>query len=185
MPKSSISITTKTGDYGESGLANGQRLGKDSLTFEVIGTLDELNSWLGLVVAKLGESFQTHTQNLYTIQETLFYIGAEVARSPKAKLKAAAVTELEEWAKDLQTELEDNWHTKFVLPGGTELGGFLDVTRTVCRRCERVVVSLHAQEPLSEYILQYLNRLSDYVYLLRCFVNQQEQYQEKLFLTKP
>lgn len=176
-----IQITTKTGDKGESGLANGERVGKDAIVFEVVGTLDELNSWLGLVAAKLGESFHAYKQQLYTIQDTLFYIGAEVARSPKAKLQAEAVTQMEAWAKELQDQMEDSWHTQFVLPGGTELGGYLDVTRTVCRRAERVVISLHRQVPTSPFVLQYINRLSDYVYLLRCYVNHQEQYQEKKF----
>lgn len=177
-----LSIITKTGDAGVSGLANGQRLGKDQPVFEVVGTLDEVNSWLGLVAAKLHESFATYKQQLYAIQDTLFYIGAEVAGSPKAKLSETAVEQLEMWANELQALMAENWHTQFLLPGGTELGGYLDITRTVCRRCERVMVSFNAQTPLSPALLKYLNRLSDYVYLLRCFVNQQEMYQEKKFV---
>lgn len=176
-----INITTKTGDAGQSGLANGQRTGKDQLVFEVIGTLDELNSWLGLIAVKLNTSFQTYQQQLYQIQDTLFYIGAEVAASPKAKLTQTQVEELEEWQAALQEKLADNWHTKFVLPGGTEVGAYLDITRTVARRCERIAVSYSQNAELSPIILVYLNRLSDYLYLLRCFVNQHEEYQEKLF----
>ncbi|MBL8015598.1 MAG: cob(I)yrinic acid a,c-diamide adenosyltransferase [Candidatus Doudnabacteria bacterium] len=179
--KNKISITTKTGDRGESGLANGQRLGKDSAVFEVIGNLDEVNSWLGLVAAKLGEAFAPHKQFLYQVQDTLFYIGAEIARSPKAKLQVQAVKDLEHQQALLTKELEDNWHTKFLLPGGTELGGYLDVARTVARRAERSTLAYHRQEPVSDIVIQYLNRLSDYLYLLRCFVNQQEQYTEKEF----
>jgi len=182
MPK--IIITTKTGDKGDSGLANGQRLGKDDPVFEVIGTLDELNSWLGLVAATFGETFQNYKSHLYQTQDTLFYIGAELARSPKAKLTDKAVKDLEAQAEALQTLLEDNWHTKFLLPGGTELGAMLDITRTVCRRVERLAVAYHRQTPVSAKILEYLNRLSDYLYLLRCFVNQQEQYLEKPFEVK-
>jgi len=179
-----ISITTKTGDMGESGLANGERTTKSDQVFEVIGTLDEVNSWLGLVAAKLGVSFEVHQQHLYQIQDTLFYIGAEVARSPKAKLEPHQVEQLETWETELQSELADNWHTQFVLPGGTELGGYLDVARTVCRRCERVTVGYAQQTPLSPIISQYLNRLSDYLYLLRCFVNQKAEYHEKKFAVK-
>lgn len=180
-----ISITTKTGDAGQSGLANGQRTGKDDQIFEVIGTLDEINSWLGLVAAKFGTGFETHQKQLYQIQDTLFYIGAEVARSPKAKLTSRQVEQLETWQAYLQEELADNWHTKFVLPGGTELGGYLDIARTVCRRGERVAVAYSQKNPLSPIIIQYLNRLSDYLYLLRCFVNQKAEYQEQEFDVKP
>lgn len=176
-----ISITTKTGDQGLTTLASGQRLSKDSVVFGVIGDLDELNSWLGLVAAMLGESFSDHKQFIYHIQDTLFYIGAEVAQSPTANLTPQAVTDLEEQQAILYRELEDNWHTKFLLPGGTQLGGYLDVTRSVARRVERAVVAYHQQQAVSAVVRQYLNRLSDYLYLLRCFVNQQEQYVEKEF----
>lgn len=176
-----LSITTKTGDKGESGLANGQRVGKDQLVFEVVGTLDELNSWLGLVAVKLGEAFEDHKKYIYEIQDTLFYVGAEIAQSPKAKLSQAAVTKLEKRSDTLQKSMEKNWVTKFLLPGGTELGAHLDIARTVCRRCERLVVAFSRQERVSQVVLRYVNRLSDYLYVLRCFVNQQEQYQEKKF----
>lgn len=176
-----LSVTTKTGDKGESGLANGQRVGKDSLVFEVIGTLDELNSWLGLIAVKMGTAFKAHKKYIYEIQDTLFYIGAEVAQSPKAKLAAAAVEKLEKNSDELQNSMQGNWHTKFLLPGGTELGAHLDLARTVCRRSERLMVRLTKEQLLSPTLLQYINRLSDYLYVLRCFVNMQEQYHEKQF----
>lgn len=179
-----ISISTKTGDGGESGLANGQRLGKDQPIFEVIGTVDELNSWLGLVAAKLAQSFTPHQQFLFKIQDTLFYIGAEIALAPKTKLSQTAVKQLEKKADALQQSMSKDWHTKFLLPGGTELGGYLDVARTVCRRCERLLVAFSQQQKVSPVVLRYINRLSDYLYLLRCFVNQQEQYVEKKFDSK-
>jgi cob(I)alamin adenosyltransferase len=176
-----IAITTKTGDHGQTGLANGQRTGKDEIVFEVIGTLDEVNSWLGLVAAKFGTGFENHQKQLYQIQDTLFYIGAEIAQSPKARLSLEKVELLEKWQTALEDELADNWHTKFVLPGGTELGGYLDISRTVCRRCERLTVALSRSENVSPILLQYLNRLSDYLYLLRCYVNQKVEYQEQEF----
>jgi len=177
------SITTKTGDAGESGLANGQRLSKDNPVFEVIGTLDEVNSWLGLVAAKFSDSFKLHKEQLYKIQDTLFYLGAEVAKSPKTKLKTASIELVEIWAKDLEEKMASNWHTQFLLPGGTELGGYLDIARTVTRRCERCLITLMHQpgENVPQPVQQYLNRLSDYLYLLRCYVNAQEQYKEKKF----
>ncbi len=176
-----LSVTTKTGDKGESGLANGQRVSKDSLVFEVIGTLDELNSWLGLIAVKMGTGFEEHKKYVYEIQDTLFYIGAEVAQSPKAKLVQAAVSKLEKNSDELQGSMKGNWHTKFLLPGGTELGAHLDIARTVGRRCERLMVRLANEATLSPTLLKYINRLSDYLYVLRCFVNLQEQYHEKQF----
>lgn len=184
MPKKMLSITTKTGDKGVSGLANGQRVSKADPVFEVVGTLDEVNSWLGLIVAKFGESFKEYKHQLFVVQDTLFYIGAEVAKSPKAKLKDSQVKQLEAWGEELQSQMADNWHTQFLLPGGTELGGYLDVARTVCRRCERLIVAYAQNTELSPIIPQYLNRLSDYLYLLRCYVNSQEQYSERKFISQ-
>lgn len=181
MSKKLISVTTKTGDAGESGLANGERVGKDHPVFEVIGTLDEVNSWLGLIAAKLGESFHAHKTFLYHVQDTLFYIGAEFAKSPKAALTEDKIMELEKRADVLQLSMSEGWHTQFLLPGGTELGGYLDVARTVARRCERLAVIYSKSEQVSPIVLRYLNRLSDYLYLLRCFVNHQEQYPEQKF----
>lgn len=198
--KKVISITTKTGDRGESGLANGQRLSKADAHFEVVGNLDELNSWLGLVVVKLqqqvtgtaGATVDTieFSRYLQQVQDTLFYIGAEVALSPKATLKKSALDDLEKKATKLQDELAHDWHTRFVLPGGTEVGAWLDIARTVCRRAERSMVSLQRQsavDPIKNQLefnpmlVKYLNRLSDYLYLLRCYLNDQLGYDEKEF----
>src|SRR5258708_38887647 len=89
----SISISTKTGDRGESGLANGRRLGKDALIFDVLGTQDEFNSWIGLSLAKLSDHFQKEKTFLLDVQNTLFYIGAELAHAPNVKLKKPARSE--------------------------------------------------------------------------------------------
>lgn len=179
-----ISISTKTGDKGVSSLANGERVNKDDLIFEVIGNLDELNSWLGLVVVKMGSEFADHKKYVLELQDTLFYIGAEVAQSSKAKLKQAALTKLETEAQNIQESMKDGWHTQFVLPGGTELGAHLDIARTVCRRCERSMVHLHSQRPVNQMLIKYINRLSDYLYLLRCYVNHAQEYPEQLFEVK-
>lgn len=178
------SISTKTGDKGESGLANGERIAKSSQVFEVVGELDELNSWLGLVVVQMEESFHEQREFLLKVQDTLFYIGAEVTRSPKAKLQETQLQELETISEALQNSMNDSWHTKFLLPGGTELGAWLDIARTVCRRVERHLWKLNEEQEVSAIILKYLNRLSDYLYLIRCFVNQAVEYEEKKFIRK-
>ena len=176
-----ISVSTKTGDKGQTSLANGQRLGKNDPVFGVIGSLDELNSWLGLVVASFGDNFPESKQHLLKIQDTLFYIGAELALSPKAKLKEADLAQLETISEKLQASMADNWHTLFLLPGGTILGAHLDIARTVARRVEREAIIYHQVRPVSQTVLKYLNRLSDYLYVLRCDVNQKQEYAEREF----
>ncbi len=176
-----ISISTKTGDKGESGLANGTRVGKDALIFDVLGTLDELNSWIGLSLTSIDASLKGHRDFLFQIQDTLFYIGAELAASPTTRFDTAALEVLDTKCEQLQHAMEDNWVTKFLLPGGTAAAAQLDVTRCVCRRLERLLVSLHQKEPLRSELLAYINRLSDYFYVLRCFINLQADYKEHPF----
>lgn len=174
-----ISVYTKTGDAGESGLANGVRLPKSDAIFEVLGTLDELNAHIGLCVI--------HMQSrhlLLDIQDTLFHIGAEIAGSAKTKLDSKKINELEKEIDSLQEELGEHWYQKFLLPGGCESAGHLDVARTVCRRCERLVICYCQDHIVSVAIRQYLNRLSDYLYILRCFENLESGTEESVFDTK-
>lgn len=180
-----LSVTTKTGDKGQSGLANGQRLSKDAPIFEVLGTQDELNSWLGLIVAQLGDSFADQKNYLLNIQDTLFYIGAELAQSPKAKLAEDALRELEAQAESLQSAMAEGWTTQFLYPGGTPAAAITDLARAVSRRFERVVVRYSQEVPVSPVVLKYVNRLSDYLFVLRCYINTQEQFQERKFTSKP
>jgi len=175
------SVTTKTGDKGTSGLANGQRVDKDALIFDVLGTQDELNSWIGYSIALLESSFSDQKKFLLSIQETLFYIGAELAASPEAKLKREALINLEKRSELLQSEMEEDWTTKFLFPGGNQAAAVIDITRTVARKLERKVVAYSKETPTSDLILRYVNRLSDYLYVLRCYVNHREQYQENKF----
>jgi len=176
-----LTISTKTGDMGESGLANGERLPKDSSIFEVLGTQDEVNSWIGLCIAKMSPALEEQKKYLLHIQDTLFYIGAELARSHKVSLKESVLTDLEKTSDELQKKMEENWTTKFLYPGGREAAATLDVTRAVSRRFERVIVTYAQKEKVSPIILKYVNRLSDYLYILRCFVNQEEKYSERSF----
>lgn len=174
-----ISVYTKTGDGGQSGLANGVRLGKDELIFEVLGTLDELNSHLGSCVVILPKE-----KKLPEIQNTLFYLGAEIAGSKKAILSGDTVTELEKLIDDLQKKMGENWYQKFLLPGGSEAAARLDIARTVCRRCERLIVTYSTHKKVSPEILKYINRLSDYLYVLRCHVNLNQGKKESVFEVK-
>ncbi len=181
-----INLSTKTGDQGQSGLANGQRLAKSASVFEVLGTLDELNSWLGLVVVELKDSNLTdktaeHLAFLENFQMVIFKISAIVAKAKKIQLDAQVLTDLENLSETTQHQLADDWHQKFLMPGGTRIGAYLDLARTVCRRAERNLVTLNAEQKVEPLILAMINRFSDYLYVLRCWVNSQLEYDEKEF----
>ncbi|MEA2056117.1 MAG: cob(I)yrinic acid a,c-diamide adenosyltransferase [Patescibacteria group bacterium] len=174
-------ISTKKGDEGMTDLANGHRVCKDALQLEVIGSLDELNAFLGLVRVKLENDFEDSYQFLKHIQNGLFVIGAEIAGFSKPKIKQSFLEKIEEKGKILQQEMEKEWHQKFVLPGGTDIAANLDLARTVCRRAERKMVALHHQEPLRPLLIKVINRFSDYLYILRCYVNFKASYEEDEF----
>lgn len=176
-----ISVSTKTGDSGTSGLANGQRLGKDALIFGVLGTQDEVNSWLGLVIAQLPAQFSNLRQILLEIQNTLFYIGAELAQSPQAKLAQPALSKLERRSAALQKKMQRDWTTKFLFPGGNQVAATMDVARTISRRWEREIVGFSRHQAVNPLILKYVNRLSDFLYIARCHINQEMQVEEKRF----
>lgn len=173
-----VSISTKTGDKGTSGLANGERLAKSDPLFEVIGTVDELNAWLGLVNVGLSQEPEKQAF-IIKIQENLFHIGAELARSPKTELSIYDLRQLELSAQKLEYILQ--LPSKFIQTVGSQQAGVIDVARTVCRRCERLAVAYNEATPISPLILQYLNRLSDYLYLLRRFIDHKEHKYQRQF----
>jgi cob(I)alamin adenosyltransferase len=183
-------VYTKTGDQGKTALISGERLPKNSLVFEVLGTLDEFNASLGVVVLACGrapqelqsqEIFQREKQLLLDLQNELFKLGAEIAASPRVKLADAFIGRLEQEIDFLQDDLGTNWRYKFVLPGGSELSAFLDLSRTICRRLERRLVSLNNERDVRQVILQFSNRISDYLFTLRTWINEQLQIEEVEF----
>ena len=179
-------IYTKTGDQGKTALISGERLPKNSLVFEVLGTLDEFNASLGLVVLKFKEvakteKFLQEQALLIDLQNELFKLGAEIAASPRVKLADDFVEKLEKEIDFLQNDLGDNWRYKFVLPGGSELSAFLDLSRTICRRLERRIVTLDNERDIREVVLQFVNRTSDYLYALRTWVNKELKTEEVEF----
>jgi len=176
-------IYTKTGDQGKTALISGERLPKNSLVFEVLGTLDEFNASLGLVVLKFGilpndEISLREKALLIDLQNELFKLGAEIAASPRVKLADSFVQKLEKEIDFLQNDLGTNWRYKFVLPGGSEISAFLDLSRTVCRRLERRFVTLDNERDIREVVLQFINRVSDYLYTLRTWVNKELKAKE-------
>lgn len=165
----SLKIYTKTGDEGDTGLFGGERVSKKSLRIEAYGTVDELNSALGLAIT---ETLNEDVKNLLLkIQNYLFQIGSDLA-SPDLESKNKFITRLnEETISELEHQI-DEFEAKlpplknFILPGGAKSAALLDVARTSCRRAERRVVALKTQEIINGNILIFLNRLADLLFVL-------------------
>ena len=155
-------IYTRTGDDGTTGLGDGSRVDKDSLRVETFGTIDELNSVIGLVLAaEIDDPVRTC---LTRSQHELFDLGGELCMPGSALIPAQFVDKLE---ADLDHFNEDLPPLKdFILPGGTEPAARCHLARTVCRRAERLMVSLAKIEDINEASLRYLNRLSDLLFVL-------------------
>lgn len=163
-----MKIYTKTGDQGTTALFGGKRVSKSDLRIDTYGTVDELNSWVG--VLRDQEVNGSRSQELVEIQDRLFTIGSILAVEPgntKVKVPALSVedvTFLEKKIDAMEERLEPM--KVFVLPGGHPSVSFGHVTRTVCRRAERLVIALNQQEAVEPLVIQYLNRLSDYFFVL-------------------
>ena len=170
-------VYTRGGDKGETSLVGGQRIAKDSIRIESYGTVDELNSILGL--ARVGnrdlpgasqEDREKLDAILFRLQNELFNLGSDLAtlpgdRHPKQPvIEPRHVAYLEATIDELNAGLPAL--TSFVLPGGGPVGAFLHQARTVCRRAERVVTALSRKERVGDHVLAYLNRLSDLLFVL-------------------
>lgn len=165
---SRMSIVTRTGDKGDTGLFGGRRVPKNDARIHAYGTVDELNALLGVIIATAKLSPLLHGQLLKT-QNMLFRLGADLA-TPSAnnnaqvpRIEPEHVQELEEWIAALERTLPPLQH--FVLPGGCPAAAELHVARTICRRAERWTVELRQEEESSAQAIVYLNRLSDYLFL--------------------
>jgi cob(I)alamin adenosyltransferase len=168
-------IYTKTGDQGQTHLAGGQRVSKDSARIECYGTVDELNAFVGMAAISAGESVPELAPILRRVQHELFNLGSILATRPEdVHPKQARVTEAE--VRQLETEI-DRMNAdlaplrSFVLPGGTRLNTELHACRTICRRAERLAVTLARDETVPAETIQYLNRLSDAFFVWSRWVN--------------
>lgn len=160
-------IYTKTGDKGETGLFGGKRLPKYHLRIEAYGTVDELNAHLGLVRDSLAD--EATRDVLKEIQDRLFTIGANLASDPDKSMNTPDLLDSDIEALEHQMDQMDAHLPplkNFILPGGHPSVSYCHIARTVCRRAERQVVALAANEPVEEILLRYLNRLSDYLFVL-------------------
>lgn len=151
-----MKIYTKTGDKGQTSLANGKRVSKTDLRLECYGTADELNSWVGLLRARTNN----YQEQLDRIQNLLFNLGARLADAPGEDwITTQDVTDLELWIDQIQEQLEPL--RAFILPAGNETIATCHLCRTVTRRLERLMVNLLAQNT-NDITLQWVNRLSDF-----------------------
>ena len=163
-----MKVYTKTGDSGETSLFGGKRVPKFDARIEAYGTVDELNAWIGLIRDQ--EIYQGHITMLLEVQDRLFTLGSILAADPdKPKLKKPDLYEsdihaLESAMDSMEEGLEPMKH--FVLPGGHTIVSYCHVARCVCRRAERLSVLLSETESIPPVVIQYLNRLSDYLFVL-------------------
>ena len=174
-----MKIYTKTGDKGETSLYGGTRVSKAAARVESYGTLDELNAFIGLAKAEISD--EKVLNQLQKIQFDLFTVGSEAA-TPTDKLILAngknrldlmisekEISELELWMDDLDAELEPLQF--FILPSGGKAAASIHVCRTVCRRAERAMVHLNETEEVRPELIKYLNRLSDYLFILARYIS--------------
>jgi len=155
-------IYTRTGDDGTTGLGDGSRINKDSLRVEAMGDVDELNSVIGII---LTESVpETLLATLTQIQHDLFNVGGEICIPGYVILQQSRINDLEGIIDALNDDLSPL--KEFILPGGTKAASYCHLARTVCRRAERKLVELHRNEKVTDTSLQYLNRLSDLLFVM-------------------
>jgi cob(I)alamin adenosyltransferase len=163
-----MKIYTKKGDSGTTQLLGGTRVPKHHLRIEAYGTVDELNSWIGFVRDSVGDQ---HAKDiLKEIQDRLFTVGSLLASDPeKSRMKVPDLneTDVELLEKEMDMMNEELPEMKsFILPGGNSANSICHITRCVCRRTERSVTLLNVQEEVDALILKYINRLSDYLFVL-------------------
>jgi cob(I)alamin adenosyltransferase len=171
-----MKIYTKRGDSGKTDLASGERMTKDDTRIEAYGTVDELNSIIGLIGPTKYEDID---KKLNRVQNHLHTIQAQLSRTDNkgVEIESEQILMMEEWINEYEEELEPL--RKFILPGGSEIGSKLHNSRTVCRRAERRVVTLLGEGNEVGLCIEYLNRLSDAMFIFARVVNKRDDIEEK------
>jgi cob(I)alamin adenosyltransferase len=184
-------VYTRTGDKGETALVGGKRVPKDSPRIDAYGTIDELNSIVGLARVfneeslDAGEAHQFLDGVLCQIQDELFDLGSELATPPKFfkegmyRVSESEIDRIEKSIDRCQKDLEPL--KSFILPGGGRIGAYLHQCRTVCRRAEREILRLSRSEEINDYALKYVNRLSDLFFVLSRWIAKQTGEPEYLW----
>jgi cob(I)alamin adenosyltransferase len=185
-----VKIYTKTGDKGETSLFTGQRVPKNDPFIEAVGTVDECNSAIGAAVSLIGNdsSLASTKEQLEIIQHALFDVGAALStprtrainsKLDKTRFDHEGIELLEQWIDSMEQSLPE-LHA-FILPGGHPVGGMLHLARSISRRAERTVVPLNAAADVSDNVMVYLNRLSDYLFVVSRYVNHLKKSPETLW----
>ncbi|MBS4027397.1 MAG: cob(I)yrinic acid a,c-diamide adenosyltransferase [Ignavibacteriales bacterium] len=174
-----MKIYTKTGDKGETSLYGGKRVSKSTLRIEAYGTVDELNSVIGICRSMWPP--EELDGILEELQEVLFVLGADLATPLDAttkihRISTEDVEQLEKYIDSIEPQLEPL--KSFILPGGTGVASYLHFTRTICRRAERVVVQLSKEESIGDIPVIFINRLSDFLFVLARWANKLEGREE-------
>lgn len=168
-----MKIYTRSGDKGKTGIHGGARIDKDDARIEANGTLDELNAYIGLIRAQIGEQHEWQKM-LYSIQKSLMVVMSHVATPAQLRsqnpnplpddLDLSCEQEIDRWQKAIQHP-----STHFILPGGTPISAHCHVARTIARRAERRLWTLNRQDIVPPVILRFVNRLSDLFFILACY----------------
>ena len=170
-------IVTRTGDKGTTGLGDGTRVSKDARRVVAMGDIDELNSAIGCVLAERIPAALRET--LRSVQNDLFDLGGEVCIPGRAALTSDHVARIDQRLEALREKLPPL--KDFVLPGGSRAGAACHLARAICRRAERSLVALHQVEPVSAIALQYVNRLSDLLFLAARTLNRRTRGGETIW----
>jgi cob(I)alamin adenosyltransferase len=183
-----MKIYTKTGDKGETGLFGGEHVSKDSPRISAYGTVDELNSFIGLAVTKVKS--EDVKKSLLKIQNYLFTVGADLATPENNKTKKLHIQrtpstfyeEMEKMIDEYEKQLDEL--KNFILPGGAESAALLHICRTICRRAEREAVALKKSVTIGDNIIIFLNRLSDLLFVLSRFENRVSNHPDTIWNPK-
>lgn len=171
-----VKIYTKVGDHGQTKQVTGQMVDKDDAQIETLGAFDELQSWIGVVIAALTAGTAGLADELADRQRELYQLQSDIAVPRSHRIGADLTTRLEERIDDIMATTPRL--KEFILPGGSPAGAGLQYARTLARRAERQLVTLHKASPQPDAIMTYVNRLSDYLFALALYVNYREGYQE-------
>ncbi len=175
-----MKIYTKSGDQGKTSLLGGKRVSKADVRIHAYGTVDELNSYIGLL--RDIDSFPARKDFLKHIQDSLFSIGAILAADPGGNINIIPSMEQTN-IESLENEIDKMEELlpkmrNFVLPGGHTFVSYCHISRCVCRRAERWIIQLNEDQPVDEYVIQYMNRLSDYLFVLARKISQEVESEE-------
>ncbi|MCA9766716.1 MAG: cob(I)yrinic acid a,c-diamide adenosyltransferase [Carnobacterium sp.] len=177
-----MQLYTKRGDYGNTNLIGGRTISKDAIRVESYGTLDELNSLVGVIISQMTDEELILKEELAEIQLLLFDCGTDLATLDGTRdylVTKEAVEWVESRIDDYSTE--PSVIEKFILPGGDPVASFLHLARTVTRRAERIIVSLGKAEKINQVVLIFINRLSDYFFALARVVNSRKEIKEPFY----